>query len=94
MIANASCVVTDSFHGTAFSVNFNIPFYTVVSVKKKNNSRMESLLRYVGLMDRMVRDNVGVKCFSLTTYDKNKVNNRLLELRKLSVDFINNSINC
>lgn len=26
---------------------------------------MESLLRYVGLMDRMVRDNVGVKCFSL-----------------------------
>jgi len=55
---------------------------------------MESLLRYVGLMDRMVRDNVGVKCFSLTTYDKNKVNNRLLELRKLSVDFINNSINC
>ena len=26
--------------------------------------------------------------------DKNKVNNRLLELRKLSVDFINNSINC
>ena len=94
LIANASCVVTDSFHGTAFSVNFNIPFYTVVSVKKKNNSRMESLLRYVGLMDRMVRDNVGVKCFSLTTYDKNKVNNRLLELRKLSVDFINNSINC
>lgn len=53
---------------------------------------MESLLRYVGLMDRIVRNNVDVRCFSLTAYDKNKVNNRLLELRKLSVDFINNSI--
>ena len=30
LFANASCVVTTSFHGTAFSIIFNKPFKTVL----------------------------------------------------------------
>ena len=55
LITNASFIITNSFHGTAFSINFDVPFYTVVSEKKKNNNRMESLLDYVGLGKRIVK---------------------------------------
>lgn len=32
---NAEYIITNSFHGTAFSVNFNKPFFTVVSSTKR-----------------------------------------------------------
>ena len=51
-IANASLVVTDSFHATAFSLNLNVPF---VSVKwKMFNDRIETILHKVGLENRSV----------------------------------------
>ena len=53
-IMNARCVVTDSFHGTAFSVNFNVDFYTVLSKTKKDNSRMESFLELLNLQKRLI----------------------------------------
>ena len=54
LIANATCMVTNSFHGTAFSVNFSTPFCCVLNRERKNNARMLSLLGNVGLMERVV----------------------------------------
>ena len=52
---NASFVITNSFHGTAFSINFNKPFYTFVdeelSVRFKHLSKLfhlESRFKYKG----------------------------------------------
>lgn len=85
LIANAEFVVTNSFHGTAFSVNFHVPFYTVVSSTKKNNARMESLLSLTGLKDRMVltelSDSVIIDVPSFQ-------NEQLDELRKHSLGFL------
>lgn len=53
LILNASCVVTDSFHGTAFSINFNRDFF--VTMPDKTGERIESLLELTGLKDRIVR---------------------------------------
>lgn len=50
-IKSAELVVTNSFHGTAFSVNFNIPFYTI---QPKNEKRKTVLLRNLGLESRIV----------------------------------------
>mgnify|MGYP000845041497 CR=1 FL=1 len=51
-LLNASLVVTDSFHATAFSINLNVPF---VSVKwKMFNDRIESVLDVVGLQNKLV----------------------------------------
>ena len=47
---NASCVYTDSFHGTAFCVNFGIPF--VVVFPKENAARNRSVLKLFELEDR------------------------------------------
>lgn len=53
LIHHASFVVTDSFHGTAFSINYSTPFATLPS-KSGNNARMHDLLDCCGLKDRFV----------------------------------------
>ena len=51
LIKYAELMVTDSFHGTAFSVNFNTDF---ISIIPKFGGRIYSLLELVGLSDRAV----------------------------------------
>lgn len=57
IIANAECVYTDSFHGTAFSVNLNRPFWTFQRNYKSFNSqsfRITDFLELVGLSSQYV----------------------------------------
>ena len=48
--------MTNSFHGTAFSINFQKNFFTVVSQYANNNSRQLNLLSMCGLEERVVYD--------------------------------------
>jgi len=50
LIANAKYVVTNSFHGTAFSINFSKTFWCILG--KSRNARMLNLLEKVGLSSR------------------------------------------
>ena len=59
LIRDAACVVTDSFHGTAFSITFNTPFLEVLPLNG-TSERNESLLRLTGLEGRAVREPGGV----------------------------------
>lgn len=54
-IKYAACLITDSFHGTAFAINFNTPF---VEIMPNNNTgtRNMSILRLTGLSDRILQD--------------------------------------
>lgn len=52
---DAAFVVTDSFHGTVFSIIFNKDFY-VFGNEKRGNSRFDSLLETFNLKDRMVNN--------------------------------------
>lgn len=88
LVAHAAFVVTNSFHGTAFSVNFNVPFLTVVSARKKNNSRMASLLDAVGLSGRLVVDDAGDGPLPSLGVDFSGANSALARLRQASVDFL------
>ena len=58
MIDNATFVCTDSFHITAFSINFNIPFYVFDRQQEGSFgnhmiSRIDNLLSIFGLNDRL-----------------------------------------
>ena len=57
LFGKAAFIVTNSFHGTAFSINFNKSFYTVIPHRKKNNSRQQSLLGMLDLKERMIWEN-------------------------------------
>ena len=54
LFENASFVITDSFHGTAFSLNFNKPFISVVKEIENADSRVYNLLVIAGTTDRAV----------------------------------------
>ena len=72
LFAHAEAVVTNSFHGTAFSVNMEKDFFVVTPARKKNNSRQKSLLKLVGLEDRLLVENAGLpeKVDYAVDYDK------------------------
>ena len=58
LIKNASLVLTDSFHATAFSINLKTPFVSLYRFakndKKGMNDRLVTILNLVGLQDRLV----------------------------------------
>lgn len=88
---NASFVLTTSFHGTAFALNFNIPFYSLINRKRVLNSRIVDLLKLVGLQDRLVYDD---SLDSMSSFDMSfeQSMNKLDELRSLSFSFLTNSL--
>lgn len=53
--AESDFVITDSFHGTVFSIIFNKPFITLVN-SERGTSRFTSLLGQVGMSDRLVKN--------------------------------------
>lgn len=53
LFKNASFIITSSFHGVAFSANFEKPFLAVVD-KKGKDSRLMSFIEKVGLEERAI----------------------------------------
>lgn len=54
-VKNATSICTDSFHGTAFAINYHIPFYTFdrqYGSAGKQSARLVSLLKKLSLMER------------------------------------------
>lgn len=54
-IKNAACLITDSFHGTAFAINFETPFVEVLP-QNHTETRNKDVLAWTGLTDRIVTD--------------------------------------
>lgn len=55
LVSNATCVITDSFHGTAFSINLHTPFYTFgrnYGTAESQNSRVVSILKMMKMENR------------------------------------------
>lgn len=90
-VANARLVCTDSFHGTAFSLNFNIPFYTYernYGLAEKQSTRIYSVLQKMELLDRYEPKETE-NCFKMN-FDKV---NAVLELeRKKARNYLKESI--
>jgi len=54
LFKDASFVLTSSFHGTAFAINFNKPFYSIIRKGGIVNSRITSLLDDLNLNSRFL----------------------------------------
>lgn len=52
-IKNSTYFITDSFHGTAFALNFNRQFIEILP-NNKTGARNQSILQLTGLQDRIV----------------------------------------
>lgn len=82
----ADYVVTDSFHGVAFAINFNIPF-TVIDNKMRGSTRIDSILNLFNLQQRR----------EPSSFDEpinwEEVNKKKEIMRKSSIDFLISSLN-
>lgn len=58
LVRNAAYVVTNSFHGTAFSINFRKNFY--VEFSSLTNSRLTQIISALGLEERVVSDGMEI----------------------------------
>lgn len=54
LLINAEFVVTNSFHGTAFSINFEKQFFSILNPDNDRNSRILNLLEKVQLKNRIL----------------------------------------
>lgn len=91
-IYHADYVVTDSFHGTVFSILFHRQF-VVYANPNRGIARLQSLLKMMGLEDRMLMKSdeyLKVKLLQAISWDV--VEKRLLSVRAKSMDFLTRSL--
>ena len=93
LFADADMVITNSFHGTAFSINFGKEFYTVTPLHKQNNSRQQSLLELFSIKERLILEGTEIRAITLKPIDYAIVNSTLDKERNKSINFLNSAIN-
>lgn len=59
-ISTAGLVVTDSFHGTVFSILYNVPFLSIAN-SARGAARFESVLKMLGLEHRLVTPGTDIR---------------------------------
>ncbi len=81
---HAACVVTTSFHGTAFSLIYERPFYSM-KMNTKRDDRILSILSSLDLLSRSIDD---LSDFVYSEVDYERVDCKLNILRGKSADFL------
>ena len=84
----ADFVITNSFHGTAFSINLNKQF--VVYQPSAFSTRIMSLIEIVGLRSRLVSDDTDITALPEINYSQ--VNKLLDAERGKSMDFLRKAL--
>ena len=88
-IKNAEYVVTDSFHGSVFSLIFHRRFYTYVALERAAE-RLTTLLGSLGISDRLVRD--GDTGINLSRYVDRDYQSAMNDLIRHSKAYLVNAI--
>lgn len=93
LFASADIVVTSSFHGTAFSINMGIPFFSLVDGKSMSDDRIQTLIDKVGLETQLITTETKLIESITPYYDMDMVREKLDALRNYSFRFLKNSLN-
>lgn len=87
LFRNADFILTNSFHGLAFSINFNKQFFAISP--KTYNTRLLSILSIFNLTERLIDIDSSI---NIADINYNLVNPILDNYREESVDFLRKSI--
>ncbi len=83
LVKHSEFVVTNSFHGMIFSVQFRRPF--VIFSREQCNTKIEELLTLFGLSDRMFIDGTESFCLEI---DYDRVHENIADERTKSIQFL------
>lgn len=92
LVRDAEMVLTTSFHGTAFAVNYGKPVFTVVQDRNASDSRQVSLMHNLGLDEQVlsiIDEMPNKNCF---TYDELSEQKQLETLRQQSMDYLKRAL--
>ncbi len=89
LVRNAAAVISTSFHGLIFAMNFNVPFLYELSKKTSNaNSRLEEMAATFDLKGYEITGPMPEE----RSYDWDRINSRLAEERAKSIDLLAESL--
>ena len=92
LIKNASFVYTNSFHATAFSTTFNVPFASMIAktenVQNNNDSRKIDFLTALGLEKCLKKSLTEDEIVALSKTDFDYANKQLEVLRETSKNYL------
>lgn len=96
-VKNASCVVTDSYHGSIFSLLYHRPFFTMMrdsaTQERSMNSRMTTLFSTFGLESRLFDPNAPLPApLEGLDLDYDEVDRRLYENQIHSLNYLHNAL--
>ena len=91
-INNCQAVITDSFHGTIFSIIFNKPFISFIN-KARGKGRFDSLKKVFKLDERIIIPSENTSINFNLLINKPKVNQTLFnQLRDFSIDYLKKNL--
>lgn len=88
LVKYAECVITNSFHGMIFTVQYCRPVY--VFSREQCGTKITELLDLFGLSDHMLVTEAEKKNMSEINYEE--VHSRIAEERKESLEFLNTEL--
>ena len=97
LFRDARHIVTDTFHGTIFSIKYNKQFVTLIRSEHalgSNANKVGFLLRQFGLEARVIRDMSLLSEALLQPIEYSVANNRLAEMRRQSLEFLSRALSC
>lgn len=96
LIKYASYIVTDSFHGSVFSILYRKTFFTSRRVRKSGilctNTRIDSLFDLVGITGRLIDGSEDVQECIAKTIDYDAVHSHLTEVRAFGREYLKKAI--
>jgi hypothetical protein len=92
LINGAKYVITNSFHGSAFSANFGIPF--MVAMPESGQNRILGLLKGCNLLDRYIDGLFGWEDSFFGHVDFTVANQFFIQERAHSTSFIVDALSC
>lgn len=88
-VKNAKFIVTDSYHGTIFSLQYRIPFYTLIYEARR--SRIDAISEAFGFSDRVIERNL--LCSEINSQiDFDSIWNKIYRMREKSIDYLRESL--
>ena len=95
LLNGAECVITNSFHATALSINLNIPFFVVSSYERNKDlqTRISDLLEETGLNNRKIYPDTESICME-EGIDYESVNVIISKRRNEGIEYLKHALEC
>ena len=90
-LKNARYVITDSYHGTILSINFNKDFYSLCK-NSGSEHRKTDVMNRLGVANRIIQDFEELNDLELSSIDYENINQKIEEFRNNSLRYLKESL--